>query len=178
MTGFTIARAYTLSALILLLDQLSKYAIVREFNALANCPPPPAFWANPTACDIKVLPFLHLTMVWNQGVSLGLMQADSNWGRWLLVGLTAIIAIVVGVLLRRESDVWQRFAFALVLGGAIGNIIDRIRFGAVVDFVNVLGIPYWSYVFNVADSAITLGVFVILIRVMTSNSAAAPGEKK
>jgi signal peptidase II len=178
MTWLTTKRAYALSLVILCIDQISKYSMLRAFDALVNCPPPPKPWLNPAACDIAVFPFLHLTMVWNQGVSLGLLQAYSGWGRWLLVGLTAVIAGVVAVLLRREHDIWQRFAFALILGGAIGNIIDRARFGAVVDFVNVLGIPYWKYVFNVADSAISIGVVLIFIRALTSGSTSAQGEKK
>lgn len=142
---------YLLAALVLLADQVSKWWILEVFRL-------------PEKFSVPLVDgFLHLTMVWNRGVSTGLLTAQSDVGRWLLILLTAAISIGVAVWIWRESNRWHAVALGCILGGAIGNIIDRIRFGAVADFIDVKGIPYWSYVFNVADAAITIGVAVILL---------------
>lgn len=139
------------AALVLVADQVSKWWILDVFRL-------------PEKFSVPVIDgFLHLTMVWNRGVSTGLLTAQSDVGRWLLTALTAAIAIGVFIWMWRESNRWQALALSGILGGAIGNIIDRVRFGAVADFIDVKGIPYWSYVFNVADAAITIGVAVILV---------------
>ena len=139
------------AALVLVADQVSKWWILDVFRL-------------PEKFSVPVIDgFLNLTMVWNRGVSTGLLTAESDLGRWLLTALTAAIAIGVLVWMWRERDRWQALALAAILGGAIGNIIDRVRFGAVADFIDVRGIPYWNYVFNVADAAITIGVAVILL---------------
>lgn len=139
------------AAFVLVADQVSKWWILDVFRL-------------PEKFTVPVIDgFLHLTMVWNRGVSTGLLTAESDLGRWLLTALTAAIAIGVAVWMWRENNRWQALALSAILGGAIGNIIDRVRFGAVADFIDVKGIPYWGYVFNVADAAITIGVAVILL---------------
>src|SRR5690606_31604325 len=139
------------AALVVVADQVSKWWILDVFRL-------------PEKFSVPLIEgFLHLTMVWNRGVSTGLLTAESDMGRWLLTALTAAISVGVFLWMWRERNRWQAPALAAILGGAIGNIIDRVRFGAVADFIDVRGIPYWSYVFNVADAAITIGVAVILL---------------
>lgn len=113
---------------------------------------------------IELLPFFNLTWVENRGVSMGMLTADGDGGRWGLVLLTAGIAAVVAAWLWRERSRFDVIALGLVLGGALGNIVDRIRFGYVVDFLHFFWEAWHFYVFNVADAAITVGVILLLLR--------------
>ncbi|PAX07147.1 signal peptidase II [Sphingomonas lenta] len=124
----------------------------------------------------ELLPIFDLRFVPNMGVSLGLLQADSDASRWLLVALTAAIATGVAVWMARERNRVEQAALGLVLGGAIGNILDRVRFGYVVDFAD-LHFGEWRpfLVFNVADAAITVGVVILLARALFVRSE--PTEK-
>ena len=153
--------AYALALAVFLLDQLVKYwivAVVRLEERLT----------------IPVLPVFSLTWVENRGVSMGLLPADGALGRWLLVALTGVIACVVAWWIRRETRALEQVALGLVLGGAIGNIVDRVRLGYVIDFIH-LHVGTWSfYVFNVADAAISIGVALLLLRTLLD----APGERR
>ena len=108
-----------------------------------------------------------LRFVPNVGISLGLLPADGYMTRWALVALTGAIAVGVGVWMWRERNAADQMALGLVLGGAIGNILDRVRFGYVVDFCD-LHFGEWRpfLVFNVADAAITIGVLILLVRAL------------
>jgi signal peptidase II len=116
---------------------------------------------------LEVLPFFDLRFVPNPGVSLGLLSAETDTMRWLLVALTGLIAGGVAWWMVREKNRADLFALALVLGGALGNIVDRVRFGYVVDYAD-LHFGEWRpfLVFNVADAAITIGVLILLIRAL------------
>jgi signal peptidase II len=141
--------AYGIAAAVAGLDQLSKYWILNVLD-LPNRPP------------VQVLPFFHLTMVWNPGVSFGMLRADTPAGRWLLV--TFALAIVAGLIVwaRRIMRPLLAVAVGLMLGGALGNnLIDRVRFGAVADFLDFH--PIFPWVFNIADSGITIGVALLLL---------------
>lgn len=115
--------------------------------------------------QIVLTDFFNLTRTSNYGVSLGLLRADTETMRWLLVGLTGGIALVVGVWLLREKKLADVLPLAMILGGALGNIIDRVRYGHVVDFAD-LHFGDWRpfLVFNLADALISLGVVIILAR--------------
>lgn len=156
--------AYGLALVVFVLDQISKYWVLEVFDL-------------PARVSVQVLPFFNLTMVWNRGVSMGLFEADGPTGRWVLTAVTGAIALVVAIWLWRERWKPQAIALALVLGGAIGNIVDRVRFGAVADFIHLHALGYSFYVFNIADAAITLGVAGLLLLSMRSAppaEAAAP----
>lgn len=115
--------------------------------------------------SIEIMPIFRLTWTENYGVSLGLLTADTEWQRWLLVALTAAIAAVVLVWMLREKLAGDVLALALVLGGALGNILDRARFGYVVDFADLHFGEFRPFlIFNLADAAITIGVLIILVR--------------
>lgn len=141
--------AYALALAILVVDQLSKHWILFVFNL-------------PARLSEQVLGPLHLTMVWNQGVSFGLLRADHDLGRWLLVAFSVLVAIALTLWARRSERPLMAAALGLVIGGAIGNAIDRARFGAVVDFIDVSRL-YFPWVFNVADAAICIGVGLLLL---------------
>jgi signal peptidase II len=115
--------------------------------------------------NIELLPFFDLTYVENRGVSLGLFEATSAEMRWILVGVTALIAIVVAVWMMRERLLGDIVGLSLILGGALGNIVDRTKLGYVIDYADLhIGDFRPFLVFNVADAAITIGVVIILVR--------------
>lgn len=144
-------RGYAIAALVLVLDQISKYWVLEILHL-------------PAIGGIDVWPFFRLTFVGNVGVSMGLLAADSDLSRWLLTAITTGIALAVAMWLRREKHPVDVAALGLVLGGAIGNILDRVRFGYVVDFLHFFWQQYSFWVFNLADAAITLGVILLLAR--------------
>ena len=112
-------------------------------------------------------PFFALRFVPNIGVSLGLLNATNEVTRWALVAMTGAIALGVAIWMTRETSRPDRIALGFVLGGAFGNIVDRIRLGYVIDYAD-LHIGEWRpfLVFNVADAAITVGVLVLLVRAL------------
>ena len=115
--------------------------------------------------QIHIVSFFDLTYAENRGVSMGFLEAGSELERWLLVGLTAVIAGVVAVWMWREKLRGDVLALAMVLGGALGNIVDRVRYGYVVDYADLhFGSfrPFW--IFNLADACITIGVLILLAR--------------
>lgn len=114
---------------------------------------------------LKLLPFFDLTRTSNYGVSLGLLTASSNTMRWLLVAMTGTIAAIVFVWLLRERKLADIVPLGMILGGALGNIRDRVVYGHVIDYAD-FHIGTWRpfLIFNLADAAITLGVAFILAR--------------
>lgn len=150
---------FFLIPVIVVLDQWSKYLILDEpkFNALG------CLDMTQRCGQVEVTSFFDLTMVWNRGVSFGIGQSEGVM-RWLLVLMTTGIAIGFTIWLIQAGRRFTGIALALVIGGAFGNVIDRVRFGAVVDFLDFSGIfrPYFfNYVFNVADAAISVGAVLL-----------------
>lgn len=142
--------AYAIAAAVVILDQLSKYWVLQVLN-LPHRPP------------IVVLPILHLSMVWNQGVSFGLLRANAEVGRWMIVAFAIVVVSVLAVWAWGVRRPLTAAAVGLVMGGAVGNnLVDRVRYGAVADFLD-LHIGFFPWVFNVADSAITVGVVLLLL---------------
>ena len=114
---------------------------------------------------IDLLPFFDLTYMENRGISLGMFQANDMETRWLLVALTAAIALVVLVWMMREKALADIVGLALILGGALGNIRDRYDLGYVIDYADFhIGDFRPFLIFNIADAAITVGVVIILAR--------------
>ena len=112
-----------------------------------------------------LLPIFNLSWTENQGISLGLFNAETEIGRWLLVAVTGAIAIGVAVWIGREKSRGDQIALGMVLGGALGNILDRVRFGYVVDFADLHFGDFRPFlVFNVGDAAISIGVVILLLR--------------
>ena len=105
---------------------------------------------------------VQLTLVQNPGVSFGLFRADADLMRWVLVGFSGLVAAVLAVWATRVSRPLLAIALGLVMGGAVGNLIDRVRWGTVVDFIDIHELMF-PWVFNIADSAITIGVVFLLL---------------
>ncbi|MGZ8363737.1 MAG: signal peptidase II [Caulobacteraceae bacterium] len=142
-------RAYALAATVVILDQLSKFWVLNILHLGERH-------------QIEVLPFFKLTMVWNQGVSFGLLRANHDVMRWALVAFAIVVIAALAVWTWRQTRTVMALALGLIIGGAVGNnLIDRVRFGAVVDFLDFS--PIFPWVFNVADSAITIGVLILLL---------------
>jgi len=140
------------AALIVIFDQATKWYVIGPL-ALRQ------------VGNIELLPFFDLTYTENRGISLGLLQATNMEMRWLLVALTAVIAVVVLVWLMREKRLGDIIGLALILGGALGNIRDRYELGYVIDFADLhIGDFRPFLIFNIADAAITIGVVIILAR--------------
>ena len=114
--------------------------------------------------SIEILPFFNIVMVWNQGVSFGMLSNNAEYGAALLSGLSLLISSVFLIWLFRSRSQLQCLAIAFVIAGAIGNVIDRVRFGAVIDFLDfyVAGL-HWP-AFNIADSCVFVGVFLLIIQ--------------
>lgn len=138
-----------LAAAVLLLDQATK-----------------AWWLDVAArypAGIEITPFFNLVMVWNRGVSFGLFNSgEAATQAWLLSAFAAALCVVLFLWLRRTHKLIVGLGLGLVLGGAVGNIIDRVRFGAVADFLDFHAFGWHWPAFNVADSAIVVGVGCLL----------------
>ena len=112
-----------------------------------------------------LLPIFNLTLVHNEGISLGLLQASSDAMRWGLVAVTGGVSLFVAHWLWREANRLDALGLSLVLGGALGNLVDRVRFGYVVDYADLhFGMFRPFYIFNLAGAAITFGVLTLLAR--------------
>lgn len=159
-----------LIAVTILFDQLSKWMVTQMLIAPQIKAPSLDFmtWITTVTerfpyAQIEVTPFLNVVMVWNYGVSFGLFNNQSTENALVLVGIAAILAFILLVWMLGHKDQYVSAALALAVGGAFGNIIDRMRFGAVVDFIDVHAYGHHWPAFNLADSCIVLGIgFVIL----------------
>ncbi len=152
---------FAVAGVVFALDQLVKWAVVSPLQL-------------PRVEQIVILPIFNLTWAQNFGVSLGLFTAGSDAGRWALVAMTSAIALAVLVWMLRERHKGETFALGLVLGGALGNILDRLTYGYVVDYADLhFGAFRPFLIFNLADVAITFGVLIILARSFLSRDKRA-----
>jgi signal peptidase II len=140
--------AYVLALAIAILDQLSKSWVIGALDRAQ-------------LSSVDVWGPLRLTLVFNGGVSFGLFQGDGSWGRWVLAIFELAVVVFLAFWVRRAERPLSGLAVGLIMGGAMGNVLDRVRFGYVVDFVDVQRL-YFPLVFNLADSAITVGVALLL----------------
>jgi signal peptidase II len=144
---------FSIALLVFVLDQLVKWVVTHPLGI------------SEIGDQLVLLPFFNFTYTQNEGISLGLLNASNPVGRWMLVGLTSAIAIGVAIWIGREKNRLDQIALGMVLGGALGNILDRVRFGYVVDFAD-LHFGEWRpfLVFNVGDAAISIAVVILLLR--------------
>ena len=151
-----------LAALVLVLDQASKLAVLRLIEPYQTIP---------------VIPGFNLTLAFNRGASFSFLADAGGWQRWLFSAISVAASVVIVVLLRRTApgDRLNGIGLSLVLGGAVGNLIDRLWLGHVVDFLDVYyGTAHWP-AFNVADSAITVGAALLVLGMWRQERAAQPG---
>ena len=159
------AYAFLVAGVIFLVDQLSKWWVTGPMGLTVE------------GDQRYVLPFFNFTRTHNLGISLGLFRADSEGARWVLVAVTAAIALAMLVWIVREPRHGDRLALGLVLGGAVGNILDRIRLGYVLDFADLHFGAYRPFlVFNIADAAISIGVVILLVRAFLMRNDKDPKE--
>ena len=144
---------FVVALIVLVLDQLTKWLVTGPLGI------------NQIGDQMVLLPIFNFTYIENNGISLGLLNATTEVGRWMLVGLTSAIAIGVAVWIGREKDRVDQIALGMVLGGALGNIIDRARHGYVVDFADLHFGEFRPFlIFNVGDAAISIAVVILLLR--------------
>ena len=147
-----------LSLLVVALDQVTKLWILEHF-ALYQV--------------VEVWPVFNLTLVFNEGAAFSFLADAGGWQQYFFIGLASVVSLVLLVWLR-NMDAHERltaWGVALVLGGAVGNLIDRLAYGKVVDFLQWHWEQYYFPSFNLADSAITLGVILLLIDALVSRHA-------
>ena len=150
MRNFSMLKWLGLSLFAILLDQGTKLAIDSSMKLYQSIP---------------ILPFFKLTYVHNTGAAFSFLSEAGGWQRWFFAGLALVISCVIAVWLARlkQHETLLAVALALVLGGAIGNLIDRLAYGYVIDFLDVYYQTWHWPAFNIADSAITLGVVLMLL---------------
>jgi signal peptidase II len=149
---------FAVALIVFALDQLAKWLVTGPLGL------------NHVGDQLVVLPIFNLTYVQNEGISLGMLKV----GRWMLVALTGAIAIAVAVWIGREKNRLDQAALGMVLGGALGNILDRVRFGYVTDFADLhFGDVRPFLVFNVGDAAISIAVVVLLLRAFLARKEGA-----
>ncbi|MEL7024401.1 MAG: signal peptidase II [Pseudomonadota bacterium] len=139
-----------LSVIIILLDQISKWMIVQRFELYER---------------IEINAVLNVTRLHNYGAAFSFLGDQSGWQRWLFIALAIVVSVVIAVWLYRlprEGHHWLAVALALIVGGAIGNVMDRIHYGYVVDFIQVHWQDAYFPTFNVADIAISIGAFLLI----------------
>jgi signal peptidase II len=157
--GFVIALA------VFALDQLAKWWVTGPLGV------------NHLGDEFYILSVFQFTYTENNGISLGLLNATTEIGRWMLVGLTSAIAIGVAYWLGREKNRIDQVALGMVLGGALGNILDRARHGYVVDFADLHFGSFRPFlIFNVGDAAISIAVVILLLRAFLSRKDQAKGS--
>ena len=150
MRELTMLKWLGLSLLAVVLDQVSKLVVVSSMQLYQS---------------ISVMPYFNLTYVHNTGAAFSFLSEAGGWQRWFFAGLAVIISAVIAVWLARlkQHETLLAVALSLVLGGAIGNLIDRLAYGYVIDFLDVYYQTWHWPAFNIADSAITLGVVLMFV---------------
>lgn len=157
-----------IASVILILDQLIKYIVTVPLQLQSR-----------GDAGLEIIPIFALRWVENRGISMGFFHADNDTARWLLVAMTAGISAFVATWMWRERSRQDVIALSLVLGGALGNIIDRVRYGFVVDYAD-LHFGEWRpfLIFNLADAAITIGVLILLARALLLREKDANSESQ
>lgn len=139
-----------LTLLVLVLDQLTKYVASASLD-----------YARP----VELLPVFDLTLLHNTGAAFSFLASAGGWQRWFFALLAAVMSVVLVVWMKRlkRYEHWMGMALALILGGALGNLVDRVIFGYVVDFISVHYQRHYFPAFNLADASITIGAMMLII---------------
>ena len=160
------AMGFLIAILVFVADQLTKWWVTGPLGV------------DHIGAVYYLIPNFQLTYTENNGISLGLLNATTEVGRWMLVALTSAIAIGVAFWITREKNRVDQLALGMVLGGALGNILDRTRHGYVVDFAD-LHFGEWRpfLIFNVGDAAISIAVVILLLRAFVSRKDQPKGNE-
>ncbi len=157
-SGGCVRLGLVLAALVLIADQVSKWAILTQVFGLPE-PITTQSWHPP----IEITGFFNLVMVWNYGVSFGMFAGGEPFMRWVLIALAMAITAGLTVWLIRTPRRLVALTVGLIIGGAVGNVIDRLQFGAVADFFDFHLYGWHWPAFNIADSAISIGVVLLIV---------------
>ena len=158
------AFGFSIAGLIFLFDQLTKWIVTGPLRL-------------EQVGQIEIISFFRLTFTRNYGISGGFLHASNDMIRWALVAMTSAIAIGVAIWIGREKERADQLALGLVLGGALGNILDRARIGYVVDFADLHFGDFRPFlIFNVGDAAISIGVVILLLRAFLLKKDERPEE--
>ena len=144
---------FFLVLLIFILDRISKLWIISTFNSENNL-------------EIKISSFFNLNLIWNKGIAFGLFSYGEKFEYNLLTGLIIIITVIVFWMIIKTKGL-EKYGFLMILGGALGNIFDRLYYSAVPDFIDIYYKNFHWFVFNVADIFITVGVLMLIINELT-----------
>ena len=159
------SRGFGVAAIVFVIDQFTKWWLTGPLGI------------RHIGDQLVLLPIFNFTYTENNGISLGLFNATTEVGRWMLVALTSAIAVGVAYWMGREKNRIDQIALGLVLGGALGNIIDRVRHGYVVDFADLhFGAFRPFLIFNVGDAAISIAVVILLLRAFLSRKDQETGS--
>lgn len=139
-----------LAIVVIVIDQLTKY--VASTSLIMHQP-------------VAVMPMFNWTLMHNPGAAFSFLANESGWQRWFFAVIAIVVSVVIFLWIKRleQHEKWQAIALALILGGALGNVIDRIWLGYVIDFIQVYYQQWYWPAFNIADSAISVGVVMIVI---------------
>jgi signal peptidase II len=156
---------YLIAAVVILLDQFSKYAITANLDMHS-----PVIFTS----------FFNFTLMHNHGAAFSFLSDAGGWQRYLFSGLAAVVSIGLVIWLAKipSNKRWEPIALALVLGGAVGNLYDRVTLGYVVDFIVVHYQDYYWPAFNIADSAISLGAIMLVIDAFVSPNTEKPSASE
>ena len=160
---------FAVALIVFALDQLAKWIVTGPLGV------------NQIGDQLYLLPIFNFTYTENQGTSLGLLNATNPVGRWMLVALTSAIAVAVAVWIGKEKNRIEQIALGMVLGGALGNILDRVRHGYVTDFLDLHFGEFRPFlIFNVGDAAISIAVVILLLRAFLTrkDDAKGPGPEE
>lgn len=145
----SLTKAYLIALIVVVLDQLSKWLLLDIVQM-------------PEREHITLAPFFNLVMVWNRGISFGMMQGLSH-PEYVLGGVALVIVAVLTIWLKKVERLREIIGIGIIIGGAVGNFIDRLRFGAVADFFDFHVAGYHWPAFNIADAAICIGAFLLVL---------------
>ncbi|MBR9971863.1 signal peptidase II [Magnetospirillum sulfuroxidans] len=148
-----------LAAALIVADQISKWWVVEKVMRPDGVTDTPFF--SPTV--IELTPFFNLLMTWNRGVSFGIFNNDGPWNALALSALSVVIVIALLIWLGKAQGRLISLALGAIIGGALGNVVDRVRWGAVADFLDVHAFGWHWPAFNLADSAITIGAILLIL---------------
>ena len=153
-----------LSALVLISDQVTKY-VADEYLSYG--------------IPVKIFAFFDLRLAYNSGAAFSFLADAGGWQRWFFTVLATVVSVVLVVWLKRlqRHEIWCAISVALILGGAVGNLYDRVALGYVIDFISVHYKQYYFPAFNIADSAITVGAIMLIIDAIKQPSSEEDTEK-
>ena len=145
-----------LAAVIVIADQITKYYATLELKMYKA---------------VAVMPMFNFTLMHNEGAAFSFLSDAGGWQRWFFTVISLVVSIVLVFWIKKlkPEEKFQAMAFSLILGGAVGNLIDRVRFGYVVDFIEIYYHQYSWPAFNIADSAITVGVIILIVDTLFPN---------